>query len=170
MIEELSNDNAYEYAYVNSKTWLESYKGIVDEEFLELINTPEKIKIFEDKLKEHLLNKDGLYYLLRVNNKPVGVMNVRKPKVEGFDDCMELGALYLLNEVKGKGYGKILFNKAKEEIKKLGYSKMVNGCLEKNPSNDFYIHMGGIFIKRVPHIIKGTNQELFENIYLYENI
>ena len=80
MIEELSNDNAYEYAYVNSKAWLESYKGIVDEEFLKLINTPEKIKISEDKLKEHLLNKDGLYFLLRVDNKPVGVMNIRKPK------------------------------------------------------------------------------------------
>ena len=30
-IEKLSVDNAHEYAYVNSRAWLESYKGIIED-------------------------------------------------------------------------------------------------------------------------------------------
>ena len=42
-IDELTKENAYEYAYVNSRAWLESYKGIIDDEFLLKINTDEDI-------------------------------------------------------------------------------------------------------------------------------
>ena len=55
-IEKLSVDNAHEYAYVNSNAWLESYKGIIDDEYLEEINTDESIKTFTEKLKGYVVN------------------------------------------------------------------------------------------------------------------
>lgn len=169
-IEKLSIDNAYEYAYVNSRAWLESYKGIVDDEYLERINTDESIKTMTERLKGYVINDPGHFFLLRVEGKPVGVLCVRKPKYEEYQDCGELGAIYLLNDVKGKGYGKVLFEYAKEELKKMGYNKMVNGCLDKNPSNEFYKHMGGKLVKSIPFVLKNSNQELTENIYYYEKI
>lgn len=44
-IEELRDENANEYARVNMLAWKQSYKGIVDDDFLELLNTKEEIKI-----------------------------------------------------------------------------------------------------------------------------
>lgn len=105
-----------------------------------------------------------------MNGKVVGVLHVRKSKYKDFQDCGELGAIYLLNEVKGKGYGRILFEYAKKEIRKMGYTKMVNGCLEGNPSNDFYRHMGGKLVKQIPFVVKNYGQELIENVYFYESI
>lgn len=167
-IEKLNIDNAYEYAYVNSRAWLESYKGIIDDEYLEQINTDESIKTFTEKLKGYVINDPNHFFLLRVDGKPMGVLCVRKSKYDDYQDCGELGAIYVLNEVKGKGYGKILFDYAKEELKKMGYKKMVNGCLEGNPSNEFYKHMGGKLVKKIPFVVKNYGQELTENVYYYE--
>lgn len=47
---------------------------------------------------------------------------------------------------------------------------MVNGCLEGNPANEFYKHMGGILIKTIPFHIKNYEKEARENIYYYESI
>ncbi|MBO4245377.1 MAG: GNAT family N-acetyltransferase [Bacilli bacterium] len=169
-IEKLSNENACEYAYVNSRAWLESYQGIIDQAYLENLNTDEALKAFCEKLKGYIKDDPNNYFLLRVDGRPVGVLGIRKPKYEDYQDCGELGAIYLLNEVKGKGYGKILFEKAKEELRKMGYNKMVNGCIDGNPSNEFYKHMGGKFVKQIPFKVHNSNQELVENIYYYEKI
>ena len=169
-IEKLSIDNAHEYAYVNARAWLESYKGIIDDEYLERINTDKNIKILTERLKGYVVNNPDRFFLLRVKERPVGVLCVRKPKYEDYQDCGELGAIYLLDEVKGKGYGKVLFGLAKEELKKMGYKKMVNGCIDGNPSNEFYKHMGGKLVKQIPFIVKNYEQELTENVYYYECI
>ena len=169
-IEELSIDNAHEYAYVNSRAWIESYKGIIDSEYLEKINTDESINTYTEKLKEYVVNNPDHFFLLRVEGKPMGVLCIRNPKYEDYQDCGELGAIYLLNDVKGKGYGRVLFEYAKEELKKIGYDKMVNGCIDGNPSNEFYKHMGGKLVKKIPFIVKNYGQELTENVYYYEKI
>ena len=170
VIEELSIDNAHEYAYVNSRAWLESYKGIVDDLYLEKINTEEEINELTEVLKTKVNEIPNTHFLLRVNSRPVGILHVRNPKYEDYQDCGELGAIYLLNEVKGIGYGKVLFEFAKEELKKMGYSKMVNGCIDGNPSNEFYKHMGGKLVKQIPFVVKNYGQKLTENIYYYESI
>ena len=39
--------------------------------------------------------------------------------------------LYILSKYKGFSFGKMLVNKSKEELKKMGYNKILIGCLEK---------------------------------------
>ena len=163
----MSQDSAIEYAKINIKSWVESYKDIIDEDYLESINTLNEV----EKMKAALINnlKDGsLRYLLKVNNEYVGIFRVRETKYEGFEDYGELGALYLLNKVKNNGYGKIMFDRAKNELSRMGYGKMIVGCLEENPSNNFYIHMGGIFVKK--NAIRIGKQNLNENIYIFKEI
>ena len=118
-IEKLNAVSAHEYAYVNRKVWLESYKGIIDDIYLEKINTDESIKELTEKIKESIID-NPYYFLLRVDKKAVGILHVRKSILEDYPDCGELGAIYLLNEAKGKGYGKTLFEYAKKELKKDG--------------------------------------------------
>ena len=72
----------------------------------------------------------------------------------------------LLNKFKKMGLGKIMFNRAIEQLKEKGFKKMILGCLEENPSNEFYKKMNGKFIKKNP--IKIGKQELNENLYEYK--
>jgi GNAT superfamily N-acetyltransferase len=104
---------------------------------------------------------------LKYNNEYVGVLRVRKTKYDKYTECGELGALYLLDIVKGKGFGKILFDKAIDELKNMNYDRMIIGCLSLNPSNDFYKHMGGILVGTNPLTLP-NGQELMENLYYYE--
>lgn len=145
-----------------------SYKGIVNDDFLELINTYPEIQKAILNLKEGL-NDSSRRFLLKYNNEYVGVLRVRKTKYDNYSQCGELGALYLLDSVKGKGFGKVLFNKAINELKNMGYNKMIIGCLSENPSNDFYKHMGGEFVDTNPLTLH-NGQELMENLYYYNEI
>jgi predicted acetyltransferase len=167
-IENMNIDNVEYYARVNALSWKQSYKGIVNDDFLELINTYPEIQKAISNLKEGL-NDSSRRFLLKYNNEYVGVLRVRKTKYDNYSQCGELGALYLLDSVKDKGFGKVLFNKAINELKNMGYNKMIIGCLSENPSNDFYKHMGGEFVDTNPLTLP-NGQELMENLYYYNEI
>jgi len=166
IIEKLSIDNVEYYARVSALAWKQSYKGIVNDDFLELINTEEEIHKAISNLKE-VLNDSSRRFLLKYNDEYVGILRVRKTKYDKYSECGELGALYLLDAVKGKGFGKILFNKAISELKEMNYDKMIIGCLSENPSNEFYKHIGGKFVDNNPLTLP-NGQELMENLYYYE--
>ncbi len=166
VIEKMDLNNVEYYAKVNALAWLQSYKGIFNDEFLKLINTEEEIQKAIINLKFGL-NDNSRRFLLKYDNQYIGILRVRKTKYEKYSECGELGALYLLDNSKGKGFGKILFKKAKEELKNMGYKKMIIGCLMKNPSNEFYKHMGGKLVDTNPLTLP-NGQELSENLYYYD--
>jgi GNAT superfamily N-acetyltransferase len=165
-IENMDSTNAYYYAKVSALAWKESYKGIVDDEYLSLINNESEIIKMEKKLNS-LLDDGSRRFLLKYNNQYVGILRVRITKYDNYKEYGELGALYLLDGFKGLGFGRILFNKAIEELKDMGYSKMIIGCLSNNPSNEFYKHMGSSFIGTNP-ITLPNGQLLEENLYTYD--
>ncbi len=166
VIERMDLNNVEHYARVNALAWLQSYKGIVDDKFLKLINTEEEIQKAVINLKSGL-NDDSRRFLLKYDNQYIGILRVRKTKYEKYSECGELGALYLLDNAKGKGFGKILFEKAIEELKNIGYKNMIIGCLMENPSNQFYKHMRGKLVDTNPLTLP-NGQELSENLYYYD--
>ena len=168
-IEELNLNNVSDYVKVNAKSWQDTYKGIVNAEFLELIGTDSEIdKAIERKKKD--INKEfDKSFLLKVDDKYVGVLRVCKSRDENYKDRGELQALYLLNDVKYHGFGKILFEKAKEEVKKMGFNSMIVGCLSDNTNaNNFYKHMGGVLDSNRDFTL--PNQILKEKVYLFREI
>lgn len=54
IIEDMNLDNVDYYARVNALSWEQSYKGIVNDDFLELINTEEEIQKSISNLKKGL--------------------------------------------------------------------------------------------------------------------
>ncbi len=159
-------NNTQHYARVNTLAWLQSYKRIVNDDYLKLINTEEEIQKAIIHLKSSL-NDDSRRFLLKCDNQYIGILRVRKTKYEKYAECGELGALYLLDTAKKKGFGKILFKEAIEELKNMGYKNMIIGCLVGNPSNEFYKHMGGKLVDTNPLILP-NGQELLENLYYYD--
>lgn len=168
-IEELNLNNVNFYVKVNTLSWKQTYKGIVNDDFLELINTNEEINNSIKRMKDNINKPLDKSFLLKANDKYVGMFRICKSKDDNYQDIGELKALYLLDEVKHQGYGKILFEKAKEEIKKIGFNSMFVGCLSKNTNaNNFYKHMGGILIDNRDFTL--PNQTLKENVYLFKEI
>lgn len=168
-IKEIDVDDLYDYMYVNTYAWDETYRGIMDDNFLDRIkkeldqnveklkNKFEKVKIDEPEYKR---------FILYVNDNPVGIFAVCKSRDDRYPNSGELCSLYLLNKVKKQGYGRILFERAKEELRKLNFKDMIIFCLKENPTNEFYKHMGGKLIYSKERNIGG--KDLIENVYYYE--
>ena len=59
-IEKLNIENVEYYARVNALAWKQSYKGIVNDDFLELINTEPEIQKTIVNLREEFTNEKDL--------------------------------------------------------------------------------------------------------------
>ena len=57
----------------------------------------------------------------------------------------------------------MLYDYAVKNITKKGIKKLIIGCLDGNPSNNFYKHLGGKYIGN--HLFR---EKYVENIYLFE--
>ncbi len=147
-----------EVAHVVTVAWNETYRGIVPDEFLDNLykNEEERGKNSFDKFDEN----ENHQYVLEVANKIVGFVNVGSTDENNFTNCGEIHAVYIINGYKGYGFGKKLIETGINELKNMGYDKMVIGCLDGNKSNEFYKHIGGKFIKT----------RIFEKLQLPENV
>lgn len=168
-IKELTLEDIPDYVKVNTLAWQESYKGLIADSILdEVLNNVEdsiqkQINKFDNDKKNNIKK-----FVFKVNNEAVGMTGIGKSTYEKYEDIGELYSLYLLNKVKKKECGKMLFYHDVKELIGLGFNSMVIGCLVNNPANNFYKHMGGKLIEVVTKKIKGYNMK--ENIYYYENL
>lgn len=168
-IKELTLEDIPDYVKVNTIAWQESYKGLIADSILdEVLNNidnsiQKQINKFDNDKKNNIKK-----FILKVNDESVGMTGIGKATDEKYEDIGELYSLYLLNKVKKKGYGKLLFYNDVKELINLGFNEMIVGCLINNPSNDFYKHMGGKLIDVVTNKVKGYDMK--ENIYYYENL
>ena len=145
-------------AHVVTVAWNETYKGIVPDDFLDNLYKNE-----EERAKNsynHFDEKENHQYVLEADGKVVGFINVGPSDETDYDNCGEIHAIYIINGYKGYGFGKKLINAGINELKKMGFDKMLIGCLDGNPSNEFYKHIGGKYIK----------QRIFEKLQLPENV
>ena len=145
-------------AHIITIAWNETYKGIVPDDFLTGLyeNEEERATNSYNKFNE----KDNHQYVLEVDNNVVGFVNVGSSDETDYDNCGEIHAVYIINGYKGYGFGKKLIETGINELKEMGYDRMIIGCLVGNPSNKFYEHIGGKYIK----------QRIFEKLQLPENV
>lgn len=151
-------------AHVVTVAWNETYRGIVPDEFLDNLYTNE-----DDRAKNAYNNfneKENHQYVLEVDDKVVGFVNVGSSDETDYENCGEIHAVYIINGYKGHGYGKKLIDAGIQELKTMNFDKMVIGCLNGNPSNEFYKHLGGKFIKTRNF----EKLQLPENVYYFEKI
>ena len=143
-------------------SWNETYKGIVpDEELKRLMNC--KKELGQKQINDFAENNNN-YLVLEVDNKIVGFSHYGKSNHD--EDCGEIRALYIIKKYHGYGFGRKLVEASMEEIKKLGYTKMIITCLKGNPSNEFYKHIGGVYIRDGMY----ERLQLPENVYYFEKI
>ena len=152
------------YTRVNIQAWTESYKNIIDSEFIKELN--ENIEYYVEKSRKKYEQGEGNKnsYIFYYENEPVGMSSICSSRLEEYPDSGELGSIYFLDKVKGKGLGKIFFEFQVENLRKLGYKDMIIGCLKDNiHANGFYKHMGAELVSE--RTITIGKQILPENIY-----
>ena len=164
IIRRKEQNDCYGIAHVVTVAWNETYKGIVTNEFLENLKENKEQRAINSYNNFNV--NDNHQFVLEVNNEIVGFINVGMSEEKEYINCGEIFALYILSDYKGKGYGRKLVDTGVEELKKIGCNKMIIGCLDGNPSNEFYKHIGGVKIKT--RIFEKLN--LPENVYLFEEI
>ena len=153
-----------EFTLLVNEVWNETYRGIVADEFLDNMKNT-----IDDRIKrqtDNFYEKDSYSYVLVDNDKLIGYTSVDKSREEEYPNSGELSSLYLLKKYQGNGYGRMLFEYSLNKIKELGYSDYIIGCLDNNPTNEFYKKMGGKLYKQKNKKI--GNKDYIENYYIFE--
>lgn len=145
-IRKAEEKDALGIAIVNAFTWRTQYTGLMSEKCLDF--RIKNIANSVDKVKDRIRNDDG-YYVAVQDDTVIGFCRFGNCVLDKYSDCGQLYALYLLEAYKGKGLGKDFFNLAVNSLKEKGFSKMIIGCLEGNPSLNFYTHMNAKVIDRI---------------------
>lgn len=137
-IQKARKKDALQIAIVNVYTWKTQYEELIPKEVIDF--RIDNIEHSAEKIRARI-KEDGRYLVAKKEDTVIGFCRYGK---SNFGDYGEVHALYVLKGFNKKGIGRLLFESAKEELKKMGFSKFRVNCLRGNPTLNFYIHMGGI--------------------------
>jgi len=114
-------------------------------------------------MQKKQLQDNNPYLIALVNGKIVGMVLYGKSRDDKHKKSVGINAIYVLKEYHGNGIGKKLFLEAVIYLVDENYNSIIIGCLEGNPSNNFYIKMGGKIDYKTECTIDGKNY--IENVF-----
>lgn len=161
-------------ALVHVKSWQTSYAGIVDQSFLNDIS-------FEKRLnsRKHILkSKNTCHWVILVDGQIVGFADAGPIRPEAYTahnffssqrkPLGEIYAIYLLEQHKGKGGGKALFDKCRIWLSQKGFESFVIWILKNNRrARQFYESQQGEIIGKKTITI--GNAEYEEICYFFNS-
>ena len=132
-------DDAYNLSYVHALSWKEAYKGIVPDEYA----VTQTVESGIEKMQKMIINKPDANYIAELDGKAIGRLAIHECYDEDLPDAGEIGALYILPDFWGKGYGKEIAAFALKELKSRGYSRVSLWTLEQSTrATGFYERVG----------------------------
>lgn len=152
-------DDLLEISSIYEKSWRYAYENIVPQSFLDSIPAGK----WADRVAENGINS----LVVTENACPVGTASFSRSRWEEYSDYGEIISIYFLPEFIGKGYGKCLLSKCVEELKKLGFDRILLWVLEENyRARAFYEKNGFVFSGKCRTDRIG-GRELGELLYVY---
>ena len=132
------NDDPLEISGIYESSWKYAYKGIIPQEYLYSIPAGRWAGS---------IGKAGMNNLvLTENGRIIGTASFCRSRWEKYGEYGEIVSIYFLPEFIGKGYGRLLFNKCVEELKRCGFEKVLLWVLEDNHrARHFYEKNGFIY-------------------------
>ena len=122
-----------------------------------------------DKRVKHLMDQiaeNNRILVALEDGIPVGYVFYAKAQNVVYDASAEIRDIYVLPEFQRKGIGKMLFQKALEELRKLGYSSFVLYCPLESDSDLFFLKMNGVRKEIVTRDISGYS--VVHNLFYFE--
>lgn len=124
-------------AEVHVKSWQETYKGILDQNFLDNLKVESREKIW----LEALTSKKEIVPVFAAETDEgqiVGFASFGPERTKRFGVDGELYAVYLLEKYQGNQIGTNLFLAGVKELSKVGFSSVLVWVLADNKSRQFY--------------------------------
>lgn len=150
-IRKAAESDAADIAKIQVDSWRTTYKGIVSDVYLERLDYKRREEVWKTAVVQNTA-----FLLLDDEDKSVGFAIGGPERSEahvGFDG--ELYAIYLYEEVQGKGGGRQLFDKVVADLIERGFESMIIIALEDNPACRFYEKMSGVVIGKEESEIGG---------------
>ncbi|WP_211318581.1 GNAT family N-acetyltransferase [Falsibacillus pallidus] len=126
-------EDAEQIAEVHVESWRQSYKGIVNEPYLQSLKVEPRFKLWSQ-----VLQNDHSVYVAQADGIVSGFASFGKERSGEFGIDGELYAIYLLDSIKRKGAGTDLLSVGVEDLLQRGFQSMNVWVLKENPSIKFY--------------------------------
>lgn len=117
-----------EISKIHALSWKAAYKNIIPENYLKNLKDDFWVEHFTHIINRNV-NKVNVIYK---NDILIGCISYGESKDERFSMYGEIFSMYILPEHFGKGYGKKLLTDALDDLKNLGYSKVILWVLKDN--------------------------------------
>jgi len=152
-------EDAKSIVQINLNMWRTTYKDLISSKTIEarFLTNDKRIETAIDQI-----NTNNTYIVAELDNRVIGFIQYIQSNNKDFEDYGVIQALCILDEYQRIGIGKVLFNLALIELKKLGFKRLFLDCLVGNSANDFYLKMGTNI-----HSIK---EEVYMGEILIENV
>lgn len=166
IVRPFNKEEVKDVAKIRVKGWQESYKGIVDDEYLQSLDIEKQTEKFSE-----FINNDNFVVAVK-DKKVVGFCrfinnNSFSPELDDID-C-ELTAIYTHPDYKNIGIGTKMFNYVTNIFKEENKKRMIIWCLKDNhKSLGFYKHMGAVEEKTTKKIIGNKEYDEIGLIYSIE--
>lgn len=139
----LPGDEA-ELASCHIHAWQQSYRGLVPDQILDSRPLSFRPRMLWWKSVVTAITSSAVFVAESAQHGIVGFCAVEPARDESHKGKGEIGAIYCLNEYKGKGIGAALFNMACHYLKTKNFPSVYLWVLKNNPTVTFYRKMGGV--------------------------
>ncbi|MDP4087007.1 MAG: GNAT family N-acetyltransferase [Bacillota bacterium] len=160
MIRKARKEDALQIAEVHVRSWQQTYKGIISQEFLDQIKVENRLSLWKNILSTP--SEDSLVYVAENSEGQVvgfasfGIERINNQKTEA-----ELYAIYIIDEYKRGKIGTRLLLFGVEELVNQGFKSLLVWVLAKNPGRKFYESV---------HPIQVSSENLQIGKYFYEEV
>ena len=155
LIRDAGNDDANGIAHVQVAGWLETYRGMISDSFLDkILSDPNDVYH-----RAFVAIKDG---------QIVGFANYGKEHSGDSDYLGELFAIYVLKEFQGQGIGRELVKHVAQGLLNQEVLSMLVWVLVANPYQQFYESLGGVYLREQTIVFEG--ESLYEKAYGWKDI
>jgi len=136
--------DAPEIARVNHQTWVETYKGILDDEVIKARSLEEQVKVWQDQLGAP--KPSELRFVAEAHGQIVGYVGGGRNADTHSPFQAELFGIYVVRDFQNKGLGSRLVSALAAALKEKGHGSMLVWIMEKNPYRKFYEKLGGLLL------------------------
>ncbi len=160
--------DALAIAQAHVASWRTTYKGLVNDEFLQSLSVERRTKSWEETLSDPE-QSTCLYVAEDETGMIVGFASGNAVREENMEYTGEVSAIYLLKQAQGHGTGRKLMQAAARELIRRGHHSMMLWVLRDNtPARKFYEALGGQYLFEKP--IEIGEQKLIEVAYGWKDL
>ncbi|KSU83311.1 L-amino acid N-acyltransferase YncA [Fictibacillus enclensis] len=145
-------------AFVHVDSWRTTYKGIVDEEYLQNMSVEDRKEMWKGIIENPL--PENYLFVASINQEIIGFCSGGPNRSGRYPYDGELYAIYILQEYQRRSIGTSLIRRLAQSHLDSGYHTMMVWVLQDNPCKIAYERLGGILLGKEE--IQIGNQELVE--------